>query len=197
MKACYEARAPEYDDWYYGGGQFAERDRPGWQEEIERLTSELSRLPPARTLDLACGTGFLTRHLRGELTCLDHSRAMLAVARARLPEATFVEADALEPLPFADAAFERVFTGHFYGHLTRGERERFLGEARRVARELVVVDSILRDDVQAESVQDRVLNDGSRWRVYKRYFTPEQLVGELGGGTVVHAGRWFVAVVSP
>jgi demethylmenaquinone methyltransferase/2-methoxy-6-polyprenyl-1,4-benzoquinol methylase len=87
-----------------------------------------------------------------------------------------------------------VFTSHFYGHLLPGERERFLDEARRVAPELVVVDSALREDVQPEEHQERVLNDGSRHTVYKRFFAPAELAAELGGGRVLHAGRWFVAV---
>lgn len=70
-------------------------------------------------------------------------------------------------------------------------------EARRVAPELVVVDAALRDGVQPEEWQERVLNDGSRWTVFKRYFAPEALVTELGGGEVLHAGRWFVVVRSP
>ena len=41
-----------------------------------------------------------------------------------------------------------------------------------------------------------MLNDGTRWQVFKRFFTPEGLQGELGRGRVLHAGRWFVAVVS-
>ncbi len=45
-----------------------------------------------------------------------------------------------------------------------------------------------------EEWQERILNDGSRWTVYKRYFAPEQLAAELGGGRVLHAGRWFVVV---
>ncbi len=197
MKAYYDARAPEYDDWYYGGGQFAERDRPGWDEEVAALVGALRSLPPARTLDVACGTGFLTRHLSGEIVGLDQSSAMLAIVSERLPDAAFVEADALEPLPFPDRSFDRVVTGHFYGHLQPAERARFVAEARRVARELVVVDSALREDVQPESIQERVLDDGSRWEVYKRYFGPQELVAELGGGRVLHAGRWFVAVASP
>jgi hypothetical protein len=77
------------------------------------------------------------------------------------------------------------------------ERERFLGEARRVARELLIVDAGLHSvGCVSEEVQQRKLNDGSRHSVYKRYFTPEQLAGELGGGTVLHAGRWFVAVLA-
>ncbi|MGH2782832.1 MAG: hypothetical protein ACRDL6_00995 [Solirubrobacterales bacterium] len=72
------------------------------------------------------------------------------------------------------------------------ELERFLAEARRVAPELVVVDSALRPGVEPEGWQERVLNDGSRHRVFKRYLSPEQLTAELGA-EILHAGRWFVA----
>jgi ubiquinone/menaquinone biosynthesis C-methylase UbiE len=197
VKAYYDRRAPEYDEWYDGEGRFAELDRPGWRDELSALTSALAALPARRTLDVACGTCYLSRHLRGELVGLDQSPAMVAVARRRVPGATFVEADALAGLPFADASFDRVLTGHFYGHLPPSQRAAFITEARRVAPELIVVDSAVREGVEAESVQERILNDGTRWEVYKRYFTPEQLVEELGGGRVLHAGRWFLAVASP
>ena len=195
MKAYYERRAREYDDWYLERGRFADRDRPGWGEEVDDLRRALEALPPARTLDVACGTGFLTRHLPGEIVGLDQSESMLEEARRQAPKATFATGDALE-LPFADGSFERVFTAHFYGHLDEADRLRFLGEARRVAAELVVVDSALRPDVEPEEVQERILDDGSRWEVYKRYFTPAGLAGELGGGTTLLDGRWFVAVRS-
>ena len=195
MKAYYDRRAPEYDEWYRGAGRFAERERPGWEQEVEALGAALAALPPARTLDVACGTGVLTRHLRGDIVGLDQSESMLEEARRQAPKATYVQGDALT-LPFEDGSFGRVFTAHFYGHLEGGDRERFLAEARRLAPELVVVDSALREDVEPEERQERVLNDGSRWEVYKRYFEPEALARELGGGETVFAGRWFVAVRS-
>jgi demethylmenaquinone methyltransferase/2-methoxy-6-polyprenyl-1,4-benzoquinol methylase len=193
VKAYYDHRAPEYDEWYRGTGRFAERDRPGWDEELDALLLALETLPGARTLDVACGTGFLTCHLPGEIVGLDQSEAMLEEARRRAPNARFVRGDALS-LPFQDGAFERVFTGHFYGHLDAAERERFLHEARRLAPELLVVDSALRPEVEPEEHQERILNDGSRWEVYKRYFSPDPLARELGGGQTLFAGRWFVAV---
>ena len=195
MKVYYDRRAAEYDDWWLGTGLFADRDRPGWGEEVEALIVMLEALPPARTLDVACGTGFLTRHLPGEVVGLDQSERMLAVAGSRLPDAELVRRDALA-LPFAGDSFDRVFTSHFYGHLDPAERERFLGEARRVGNELVVVDSALRADVEPETVQERVLKDGSRWSVLKRYFAGSGLAAELGGGRVLHDGRWFVAVAA-
>jgi ubiquinone/menaquinone biosynthesis C-methylase UbiE len=118
---------------------------------------------------------------------------MLELAAERVPSAAFVESDALR-LPFADETFDRVFTAHFYGHLDETERERFLIEVRRVAAELVVVDSALRPDVEPEEQQERILDDGSRWEVYKRYFTGDGLAAELGGGAVLLANGWFVVV---
>ena len=63
-----------------------------------------------------------------------------------------------------------------------------------MARELVVFEERLRDDVERESFEERELSDGSSHRVYKRYFTGVQLVKELGGGKILFEGYWFVCV---
>jgi ubiquinone/menaquinone biosynthesis C-methylase UbiE len=196
VKEYYDRRAPEYDEWYLGTGLFAQRDRPAWEEELEQLFATLAALPPGRTLDVACGTGFLTRHLRGDVIGLDQSNRMLEAAVRQAPEATFVNGDAFA-LPFPNDCFSRVITGHFYGHLEAPDRPRFLAEARRVARELVVVDASREHSGIDDEVSSRVLNDGSTWTVYKRYFKGAALAEELGGGEVLHEGRWFVVVRSP
>jgi SAM-dependent methyltransferase len=192
VRAYYHARAPEYDDWWLGRGLYQERVPPGWADAVERLTAFLAGLAPARTLDVACGTGFLTRHLPGEITGLDQSNTMIAIAHERLPGATFVVGDAFD-LPFPDDSFERVFASFFYCHLEEPERVRFLAEARRVAPELIVVGSIGRDGEAAVRWDERVLGDGSRWHVYKRVFEPSQLAAELGG-EVLYAQDRLLAV---
>lgn len=194
MKAYYDARAPEYDDWWLARGLYTEAD-PSWAAERDRALAEVAALPPCRTLDVACGTGFVTRLLRGEAVGIDQSGRMLDMARVQAPGATYVCGDALS-LPFPDRSFDRVFTSHFYGHLEQAERNLFLAEARRVGRELVVFDAALHGGAPREEWQERLLADGSRWTVYKRFFLPQDLLSELGGGTVVHASRWFVLVVS-
>jgi SAM-dependent methyltransferase len=193
VKTYYDRRAFEYDDWWLGRGRYAGRDRPGWDEEVDVLAELIASLPPKRTLDVACGTGFLTRHLRGEVVGLDQSDRMLSVAREQVPGARFVHGDALA-LPFADGEFERVFTSYFYCHLEQDERARFLAEARRVAVELVVVASVPGAGDPLERYEERILNDGSQWTVFKRVFTGDQLAAELGDGEVLHEGRWFVVV---
>src|SRR3954451_5718017 len=120
MRTYYSRRASEYDDWWLGTGLFAERNRPGWQAEVDALIEVVEGLTPARTLDVACGTGFLTRHLAGNVTAIDQSAEMVALAATRLPNATVERREAV-PLGFPDRAFQRVFTSHFYGHLVGDE----------------------------------------------------------------------------
>jgi ubiquinone/menaquinone biosynthesis C-methylase UbiE len=192
MEPYYERRSAEYDDWYRGAGLFADRDRPGWEDELAAVEHVVATLPPSPTLDVACGTGFITRHLRGMVVGTDASRGMLAESRSR-HDHRLVRADAFA-LPFRDDSFDRVFIGHFYGHLYPEQRARFLAESRRVAPGLVILDAAIRDDVEPEQVQERVLSDGSSHRVFKRSFTGAQLTSEIGGGRVLFEGRWFVLV---
>ena len=184
MRAYYSARAAEYDDWWNGTGLFASRDRPGWHEEVEALTVLLRGLSPSRICDVACGTGFLTRHLPGEVTAIDQSPEMVAIARLRGIDASVGDALALP------GEHDRVFTSHFYGHLLPEQRAPFLDAVFRAAPELIVCDSA----GEGEQWQERRLNDGTTHSVYKRWFRGEALAEELGGGEVLLEGRWFSVV---
>lgn len=88
-------------------------------------------------------------------------------------------------------------TAHFYGHLDATQRRTFLREAHRVAPELVVVDASSRRSPATEEWSQRSLGDGSAWEVYERWFTPEQLLTELGAGDVLYERDWFLVVGSP
>lgn len=192
----FDALAPSYDDWWTRTGRMAdtERLRPGWSDEVAALQATIEAFEPVRTLDVGCGTGFLTRRLPGPVVGLDSGEAMLEIARRQAPQATFVHGHALS-LPFPDRSFGRLFASHIYGHLHRAERRRFLREARRVAEELVILDTAGADRPEG-SVQLRGLADGSRWQVFKQPFTCERLIDELGAGEVLHRGAYFVMVRS-
>jgi ubiquinone/menaquinone biosynthesis C-methylase UbiE len=194
-RSYYDRRAAEYDDWYLGTGLFAQRIRPGWGQELAALRRVIATLRFPSFLDVACGTGFLTECLEGRVTGLDQSASMLAIACARIPSAAFFQADALH-LPVRAKQFACLIAAHFYGHLDETARRIFLKEARRVSKSMLIIDAATRDDVPPEEHQERVLNDGSRHVVYKRYFTPERLIAEIGAGRTLHAGRWFVAVLA-
>ena len=193
MRAHFDQRAAEYDGGWLGTGSFAERERPGWSAEVEQLIGVVRALPPARVLDVACGTGFLTQHLRGEVVALDQSARMVEIAAARMPHARVLQGD-VAPLPFDDGEFDRVFTSLFIHHLSPDRRSAFIADARRVGRELVVVEDVRRADAPAEEWHERVLSDGSRHRMHRHCFTAGELINELGAGQVLHEGRWFVVV---
>jgi ubiquinone/menaquinone biosynthesis C-methylase UbiE len=191
VREYYDRRADEYDETSYGLADDAE------SREVAELAATIARLAPARTLDVGCGTGYLTRHLPGEVVGLDQSHRMLFRARARLgPSVRLLRADGTR-LPFPDRAFGRVFASHVYDHLEAPDRLRFLEEARRVGEELVLVVQRQVPGVPADGFEDRPLRDGSTHRVYKRYFTPGRLLAELGGGALELDGRTFLCVRSP
>ena len=192
--------AYEYDGGWHGSWLPDEGMRADFEEELRALWHTTSSLPAGRVLDVACGTGVLTQHLKGEVTGLDGSEEMLEIARERVLGATFVRGNAFS-IPFPDSSFDRVFTSNFYGLLLPEERTRFLREVRRVAPELVVMEVVEQDmkklgwRKRETGWQEHTLSDGSEHLIYRRYFTAKSLAGELGG-EILFDGEYFVAVAS-
>lgn len=87
-----------------------------------------------QALDLCCGQGNVSQALaaRGcNVTGVDFSAAMLDMAKRRVPDATFIEADA-QDLPFGEAEFDLVVSNLGICHVP--DQPRALREARRVLR---------------------------------------------------------------
>ncbi|HMD37599.1 MAG TPA: class I SAM-dependent methyltransferase, partial [Vicinamibacterales bacterium] len=87
-----------------------------------------------RVLEVGCGTGHWLRAMAGRpslLAGIDFSAGMLAKAKAHDAGARIVRARA-EDLPWADAAFDRLFCVNALHHFS--DRLRFFAEARRVLR---------------------------------------------------------------
>jgi ubiquinone/menaquinone biosynthesis C-methylase UbiE len=102
------------------------------------LVRRLPSRPPGDLLEIACGTGLVTRRLRERVdsamrvVATDLSAAMLDYARAKLGDGKGIEwreADALA-LPFEDHAFGAVVCG--FGIMFVPDRQAMLREARRV-----------------------------------------------------------------
>jgi ubiquinone/menaquinone biosynthesis C-methylase UbiE len=182
----YERRAAEYDQtsWEHPDGD----PRLG-----ERVRDALALLPPTATLDIGCGTGYVSRWLPGELTLLDASAAMLAIAALRLPRARLVNAR-VPRLPFADRTFGRAFAANLYGHLPAVARAELIEEMRRVADETVILDQLADDGRFREGPEERELLDGSRMTVHKTYFTLDELLREIGGGDVLMDGPMLAMI---
>jgi SAM-dependent methyltransferase len=182
----YERRAAEYDvtSWEHPESDAGVADR------IRIVVTSLSAVS---TLDIGCGTGYVSRWLSGPVTLLDASPAMLKIARSRLHGADSVQAVA-PPLPFVDHAFGRAFSANLYGHLALSARSDLVSEMLRVADELVIIDQLSDDGSFSEGTEARQLIDGSIFAIHKCYFTIDRLLQELGGGEVLMAGPVFGVV---
>jgi ubiquinone/menaquinone biosynthesis C-methylase UbiE len=129
LSSTFSGSIPEYYDTCLG---------PAWFEQYAQdLARRLASRPPGDVLEIACGTGMLSRHVRERLdpgvrlVATDISKAMLDYARAKLPNANIEwrEADAVR-LPFADGEFGAVLCS--FGFMFVPDRYAAFREARRV-----------------------------------------------------------------
>jgi len=101
-------------------------------QTIGSLLEAVDIKPKLKVLDLCCGQGNVSEALARcgcEVTGVDFSPAMLAVADARVPNAVFIKADAQE-LPFDNEEFDIVVSNLGICHVP--DQPRALSEARRV-----------------------------------------------------------------
>lgn len=104
---------------------------PQWRRATRRA---LRITPGMRILDVACGTGTVTRVLAdagAQVTGLDFSHGMIAAARERHPHLEFIQGDATA-LPFADASFDATTVS--FGIRNVQQPQLALREMRRVTR---------------------------------------------------------------
>lgn len=118
--------------------QHYDRLSPLWLDPFAvDLAQRLPENPPGDVLEMACGTGPVTRRLRERLSpslrlvATDLSKAMVDYARARLggKDIEWREAD-LQKLPFEDNSFGAVVCG--FGIMFALDRQAAFREARRV-----------------------------------------------------------------
>jgi ubiquinone/menaquinone biosynthesis C-methylase UbiE len=98
------------------------------------LARRIGALAPTRVLELAAGSGVLTRHLAdfvpgATVTATDVNDAMVDVGRKRAPAATWRQADA-STLPFGDGQFDVVACQ--FGVMFVPDKAAAFAEARRV-----------------------------------------------------------------
>ena len=139
--------------------------------------------PPARVLDVGCGTGALAAELtaRGyEVTGLDPSEGMLSVLAERAPEVRAVQASATE-MPFDDGEFDLSVSVATMHHIADPDAvRRALAEMVRVVRpggKVIVWDHNPRNPYWPYLMK-RVPQD----RGDERLVGVDELVGGLHGG---------------
>ncbi len=163
---------------------------------VEATLRRLEAEPGQRLLDVGCGTGALLAVLGegasdGDLTGVDLSVEMLAVARAKTEPLMRLAAAAADGLPFAGETFDVVVSTSAF-HYFRRPREA-LGEAGRVLRpggRLVITDWC--DDFVACRVCDLILRlfDRAHFRSYGAAAMTEML--ESCGFAAVSVERYKI-----
>ncbi|MCW5732893.1 MAG: class I SAM-dependent methyltransferase [Enhydrobacter sp.] len=188
--AYYQARAQEYDESVQQTGRFSGPGLPAVDTEWNHIVQAVLGLGPQGTaLELACGTGLWTQHLAqiaGQLTALDGAVEMLATNRRKLgnPAIEYVQADLFDWQP--QAQYDLVFAAFWLSHVPADLLAGHLQQIRRAVApggRLFLVDEPAGGQQLSGStagqVQERQLHDGSRFRIVKVYYDPDQLAEQL------------------
>ena len=109
---------------HFDAAEAYDRGRPGYAPSaVERLVEELSIDHATRVLDLAAGTGQLTRLLvprSGEVVAIEPSEPLRRLLARALPQATVLEGTA-ERLPLDDAAVDAITVAEAFHWFARAE----------------------------------------------------------------------------
>jgi SAM-dependent methyltransferase len=211
--AYYEARAPEYDDWYLRRGRYAHGPihDAAWNAELDGAGAWLDSLPiHGEIVELAAGTGWWSPLLasKGELWLYDAAEAPLELARERLLahhlRAHIHVRDAwAEP----DRQVDALVANFWVSHVPRERTTEFLELARRWLKPggvLAFVDSLpdpqsgaADHPAQVGDLAVRRLADGREFTIPKVHRTSVELEAALraagfGAVRVATTGRFFV-----
>jgi len=210
----YRERAAEYDEWFLRKGRYdrGTEHRRRWFEEVEEVRDALARSKPhGDVLEFACGTGIWTEELAKygrSITAIDAAPEAIAINRRRLqnPEVEYVLSDIFEWNPTRQYDF--VFFGFWLSHVPATRFEEFWSLVWRASSQdgrVFFVDSSYNPQSTAKDqslsgaehgVVERRLNDGSRFKVVKVFYSAvdlEQRLGELGWmGRIAETEEFFV-----
>lgn len=217
MLAYYEARAPEYDDWYLRRGRYARGPihDAAWNAELDAAGRWLDSLPiHGEIVELAAGTGWWSPLLavKGELSLYDAASGPLDRARERLVahglRAHIHVRDAwAEP----DRQVDAVFAGFWLSHVPRDRLAAFLALVRRWLKPgglFAFIDSRLDPQssaadhpAPADDASVRRLDDGREFTIVKVYHEAAELESALRsvgfeGASVTTTGRFFLTALA-
>lgn len=213
MLAYYQARAPEYDDWYLRRGRY-ERGPvhdAAWNAELDVAGRWLDALPiHGEIVELAAGTGWWSPLLasKGELSLYDGAQAPLERARERLVAHRLrAHLHVRDAWAAPDRAVDAVFTGFWLSHVPRARLDEFLAIVRRWLKPggtFAFIDSLADPQSSATDhptpagdLSERRLDDGRVFTVVKVYYEPAEMEAALiragfAGAVLTTTGRFFV-----
>jgi ubiquinone/menaquinone biosynthesis C-methylase UbiE len=195
--AYYQARASEYDEWFFRRGRYDRGTELNqqWFQEVEQVRSFLNRFKPDnKVLELACGTGLWTQQLLGHarhITAVDAVSEVLELNQQRLQSSKvkYVQANIFTWQP--EEQYDVVFFSFWLSHVPSQYFESFwqmVSRALKSGGRVFFVDSKYEPtstarnhhlgEAQAGTVKRR-LNDGREYQIVKIFYAREQLEKRL------------------
>jgi len=177
--------------------------RLGYSNDVYNMLVAYGLVPKHAIVDIGCGTGLASAPLieNGfKVTGVDPSEPMLAVARERYPEATWVRGTA-EALPFDAGSFDVAISAQAFHH---ADPRKGIAEIKRVLRPRGIVaiwwKSLMSDD-PVKQLRDSIARDmgiaplTSSWRggfrdFYSAGFS-ETAVRVIPWSTIVTLGKFL------
>jgi ubiquinone/menaquinone biosynthesis C-methylase UbiE len=214
MRRYYDERASEYEEAYLlGTGTASIPDPEVFRREVSLVADAVDRFASGRLIDLACGTGYWLRFYAAHcssITLIDQSPRMLDECRKKVmalnvaSRTTVILGDVFEHA-FTPRAYDAALIGFLISHLSEGEEQQLFDRLKALLSEggrFLILDSawsLARARFNTKvGRQQRRLNDGTSFEIYKRYIDRQDILDWTTkydvAVSIEHFGNAFVVV---
>lgn len=186
LSEYYSKRAQEYDEIYKRSDKIRLKEQKFLAEYITQT------FKGKFVLELACGTGFWTKHLlrsAQKILATDYSINMLEIASSRFAKNSnimFLQADAYNP-PNSIPKFNGAVANFWFSHIPRKKIKKFLNTLHsRLTKNSVILiadgiyieglgGELLLKDKHKDTFKKRSLASGEQFDILKNYYAEEEL----------------------
>lgn len=213
MTSYYEARAQEYDEVYAGKSHLTP-DPIDYKEEVEKISKIVSTFGKGHFIDIGCGTGFWVPYYAtncSRITLIDQSEKMLLESKRKVEKlglkdkCRFIQGDFFE-IDFGQTSFDNALVGFLVSHLTSDIAQSFFVKLKKILKpdsQLMLIDGAWSSKRQQyrkkEGMQERELNDGRIFNLFKRYFDKSDIESIFKNHRFelksYYSGDWILAAI--
>lgn len=189
LVAYYNERAHEYDAVYVGENPAI--DEPDlYITDVKKITRLASRFGSGDIIDIGCGTGYWLSYYGGNasrILLIDESVNMFAECRNRVRELSMTEkCDFIHgnflTIQLGERHFDGAVIGFVLSHADAEDEILFFQQLDTILTkhaQILIIDSAWSATRarcrNKHGMQERTLNDGRVFSIYKRYFTLDEL----------------------